>query len=287
MDSVTVRLDKTAPTISGAATTNPNANGWYRTPVTVTFACNDDLSGVATCGPGQMLSADGASQTVTGSALDKADNTSSTTVSGINIDTVPPAVAVNGVADGAIYTLGAVPTGSCTASDSGSGLAGPCAFTRSGGLANGVGAFSFTATATDRAGNATSVNGSYRVIYRFDGFLQPINDTAHQVGSTTSVFKAGSTVPAKLQLMRADGTIVQASALPQWLTPAKGTAISAPVDESLYGDPATTGTTYRWDFSGQQYIYNWGTAKSQANSYWRVGVMLDDGQTYFVNIGLR
>lgn len=31
-DSLTVRLDKTAPTISGAATTNANANGWYNGP---------------------------------------------------------------------------------------------------------------------------------------------------------------------------------------------------------------------------------------------------------------
>ena len=29
------------------------------------------------------------------------------------------------------------------------------------------------------------------------------------------------------------------------------------------------------------------TDKAQAGSYWRVGVTLDDGQTYFVNIGLR
>jgi hypothetical protein len=32
--------------------------------------------------------------------------------------------------------------------------------------------------------------------------------------------------------------------------------------------------------------FNWGTAKNQANYYWRIGVALDDGQTY-VNIGLR
>jgi hypothetical protein len=287
VDSVTVRLDKTAPTISGAATTSPNANGWYQTPVTITFACNDSLSGVATCGPGQTLSTDGANQAVTGNAVDRADNASSKTVSGINIDTAQPAMTVNGVADGGVYTLGSVPGGSCTASDGGSGLAGPCAFTRSGGLTNGVGTFTFAATASDRAGNTSTITGSYRVIYRFDGFLQPINDTAHQIGSATSVFKAGSTVPAKLQLMRADGTVVSANAPPQWLTPAKGTAISAPVDESLYGDPATSGSTYRWDSSGQQYLYNWGTAKNQANSFWRVGVLLDDGQTYYVNIGLR
>jgi large repetitive protein len=57
------------------------------------------------------------------------------------------------------------------------------------------------------------------------------------------------------------------------------------VDETLYSDPATSGSTFRWD--GEQYHYNWNTAKSQANFYWRIGVQLDDGQTYFVNVGLR
>ena len=73
-----------------------------------------------------------------------------------------------------------------------------------GGTASGAGTFTYTATATDKAGNKVTTTGTYKVVYRFDGFLQPINDTAHQVGTSTSVFKAGSTVPAKLQLKKAD-----------------------------------------------------------------------------------
>jgi hypothetical protein len=57
------------------------------------------------------------------------------------------------------------------------------------------------------------------------------------------------------------------------------------VDEIIYTDPVTTGGYYRWD--GQQYIYNWGTARNQAGYYWRMGVKLDDDQIYTVNIGLR
>jgi hypothetical protein len=59
------------------------------------------------------------------------------------------------------------------------------------------------------------------------------------------------------------------------------------VDESVYSDAAASGSIYRWDATAQQYIYNWGTAKGAADNYWRVGVQLDDGQTYTVNIGLR
>ena len=47
--------------------------------------------------------------------------------------------------------------------------------------------------------------------YRFDGFLQPINDTTYHPEQSPSVFKGGSTVPVKFQLKKADGTIIQAT----------------------------------------------------------------------------
>jgi hypothetical protein len=285
-DSVTVKLDKTMPTITGAATTSPNANGWYNGPVTVHYTCSDVLSGIATCPANDVLSANGANQSSTGTAKDRADNSASATVSGINIDSLAPTITVNGIANGGVYTLGAVPAASCTASDGGAGLDGGCSVNVSGGQANGVGTFTFTATAKDLAGNTTTQTGSYKVIYRFDGFLQPINDTAHQIDQGVSVFKAGSTVPVKFQLKKADGTVVQSNTLPAWLNPAKGSPTTAPVDEILYSDPATSGNTYRWDGTAQ-YIYNWGTAKNQVGYFWRIGVTLDDGQTYFVSIGLR
>jgi hypothetical protein len=119
-------------------------------------------------------------------------------------------------------------------------------------------------------------------------FLQPGNDTAHQTGVSTSVFKAGQTVPMKFQLKNAAGQIIQAGSAPQWLTPVKGSSMAAAVNESAYTTTtADTAGTYRWDSTGPQYIYNWNTSSTQAGNYWRVGVTLDDGQTYYVNIGLR
>ena len=287
-DSVTVKLDKTPPTIGGATTTSPNANGWYAGPVTVHFTCGDALSHVAVCPDDVTLTSNGANQSVTRTAIDYADNHQAATVAGINIDANAPSINVNGVADGGIYTLGSVPGASCTATDALSGVnASGCSVKVTGGLANGVGTFSYAATATDKAGNTASVSGTYRVIYRFDGFLQPINDTAHQVGVSTSIFKAGSTVPVKFQLKRADGAVVQANSAPLWQVPVKGSATAAPLDESAYSDSADSGSTFRWDSSAQQYIYNWGTGAQPKNYYYRVGVKLDDGQMYFVNIGLR
>ena len=49
-DSVTVKLDKTKPTINGSVTSGTvGKNGWYVSPVKVHFTCSDALSGLASC----------------------------------------------------------------------------------------------------------------------------------------------------------------------------------------------------------------------------------------------
>jgi hypothetical protein len=229
-DSVTVRLDKTAPRITGAVTSGTlTASGWYSGPVTVTFTCADGLSGIATCPDPMVLTANGAN-TASGTATDNAGNTAEAVVDGIRIDREKPTLTTKDVnVAGAIYTLGAVPAAGCSATDSFSGVAS-CTVTVAGGNANGVGTFTYSATAADKAGNTAVITGTFTVIYRFDGFLQPINDTAHQVGVSTSVFKAGSNVPVKFQLKNASGSVVQAASAPAWVTPVKGAAMSAPVD---------------------------------------------------------
>lgn len=44
---------------------------------------------------------------------------------------------------------------------------------------------------------------------------------------------------------------------------------------------------YRWDSTAQQWIYNWSTKGSSSGCYYRIGVQLDDGQTYYQNISLK
>jgi hypothetical protein len=287
VDSAIVRLDKTGPTISAGVVSGLRGDGgWYVGPVKVHFTCSDDLSKVAVCPDDVTLTANGAGQSVSREAVDFAGNKATATVSGIDIDQEKPAITLSGIKSGSIYTLGAVPAASCSAQDDVSGV-NACSVTVIGVKANGVGDFTYTATAKDKAGNTTTQTGTYKVVYRFDGFLQPINDTAHQVDTTTSIFKAGSTVPVKLQLKRADGTKVQAGSAPVWEVPAKGSPTTAPVSETTYAAAADSASTYRWDSTDQQYIYNWGTDAAGKGSYYRIGVKLDDGQTYFVNIGLR
>ena len=102
-----------------------------------------------------------------------------------------------------------------------------------------------------------------------------------------SVFKAGSTIPVKFQLLDANGVPVPAGVLPQWVAPTVVATTTAPVDESLYNDQPTTGLAYRWDATAKQYIYNWQTSKGDIGKVFRIGARLDDGTTMYVNIGLR
>lgn len=283
--AVTVRIDNRKPTITGAPTTSANGAGWYNAPAQINFSCADAETEVASCGPNATLSASAANQSVTGTARDSAGNVDTYTVSGINIDRVAPTVTLNGVTDGAVYTLGAVPARTCSASDALSGLVSPCAGVTTGGTSNGVGSFSYTATATDRAGNSRTVTASYQVTYRWDGFLTPINDTAHQTGSTTSSFNAGSTVPVRLDLVNASGASVTPSYAPQWITPVRGSAVTSATGAISYPDPVTVGGSY--SYQGNKWQYNWSSPKSGAGYYWRIGVKLDDGTTRYVNIALR
>ncbi|MET0199865.1 MAG: hypothetical protein ABW364_21745 [Rhodococcus fascians] len=87
-----INIDKTEPTISGSASPAANAAGWNKEDVSVAFDCDDDRSGVASCGPDATLASDGAGQSVTGTATDKADNSATATVSGINIDKMKPTI---------------------------------------------------------------------------------------------------------------------------------------------------------------------------------------------------
>jgi pimeloyl-ACP methyl ester carboxylesterase len=93
--SVTIKLDKTPPSIAGSQSPAPNASGWNNSNVTVHFACSDTLSGLVPGSPpaDTILSAEGAGQSVQGTCQDVAGNSASATVLNINIDKTPPVVS--------------------------------------------------------------------------------------------------------------------------------------------------------------------------------------------------
>jgi hypothetical protein len=93
--TLTIKLDKTPPSITGVRTPGANSNGWNNTDVTTGFTCADALSGLAADSPPTptLVSTEGANQQVSGACQDLAGNTASATVSGINIDKTPPSIA--------------------------------------------------------------------------------------------------------------------------------------------------------------------------------------------------
>lgn len=152
---ITIRIDRGAPLITGAASPAPNANGWNRTAVTVSFSCTDEVSGVATCAAPSVLG-DGTNQSVTGAASDVAGNAATTTVGGVNVDTVAP--TLSGAATSAVNAQGwynhAV-TVHWTCADDRSGV-DPTTCPADAGIASEGSGQRLNATLFDLAGNSTT-----------------------------------------------------------------------------------------------------------------------------------
>ena len=128
----------------------------------------------------------------------------------------------------------------------------------------------------------TAVKGLV-VLYRWDGFLQPINDTAHDLG-VMSKFKAGQTIPAKFVLKNAAGTIVQQTGSPTFTRTDRLSACdSAAAPENPELVQASVVPQYTWD--GAQYHYNWSTKGLPAGLY-RIFANLGDGTVRPVDICL-
>jgi|CXWL01.1.fsa_nt_gi hypothetical protein len=90
---VTLNIDSTAPTLSATKSPAANAAGWNNTDLTVSFACSDPLSGIASCTAPSTVSAEGADQAVAGLATDIAGNTVTASI-GVSLDKTPPEIAV-------------------------------------------------------------------------------------------------------------------------------------------------------------------------------------------------
>jgi len=88
--SIVLHYDSTAPTTDAAASPAPNANGWLRTPTTISWTGGDATSGVASCHAQVSYGGPDTSGTAeTGSCTDNAGNSSSDTFM-VRYDTVAP-----------------------------------------------------------------------------------------------------------------------------------------------------------------------------------------------------
>lgn len=129
---------------------------------------------------------------------------------------------------------------------------------------------------TDVAGNASQGACVTLVTkYAFNGFLRPVDNP-----EVENVAKGGQTIPIKWQLSDANGFVSDLSII--------DLRVNAPVACSALGatdgtDPienyATGGTALRYDFTANQYVFNWKTQK-WAGQCGKVTLKLPDGTSY-------
>jgi hypothetical protein len=266
-----INIDKTPPSISGAATSSPNTNGWYKDNVVIHFTAADDGSGIETVTSDQTITTEGANQSVTGEASDKAGNTASTTVSGINIDKNPPTITIN-IPNGS-YILNQTVLADWAAIDGLSGLELSSGTVPSGSAINTStpDTKEFSVTAKDKAGNEVTKTVQYKILYDFTGLLPPIKDGKE--------FKSGSTIPVKFQLKDVNGQFIASAVAKLYLIDSNGQEITP-------SGNANPGNLFRYDTSDNQYIYNL-TTKGLSAGNWQLKIVLDDGSLKSFTIVLR
>ncbi len=161
--SVQISIDKTPPTILPSQSPAANSFGWNNSPATVSFLCNDNLSGVQICTPPVVLSTEGQNQTVIGMATDFAGNSAAASTA-VSIDLTPPTISISSPTTGTTVTSPKLQvTG--TVSDNLSGVALVSCNGNPATVSNGAftcalslvaGANTVQVQATDLAGNMAS-----------------------------------------------------------------------------------------------------------------------------------
>jgi hypothetical protein len=286
-DSLSFMYDATAPSVMTSLARPADHDGWYNAPVVIAATGTDATSGIDSCQSSSYSGPDSASASASRSCTDLAGNTAPDSVAfkyDATAPTLNPSVSPNPV------VLNASASASPGASDATAGLAsaacGPVD-------TSSVGSHAVACTASDNAGNQASASAPYSVLYAAGGsclgspghqILQPINANYQ---TDLSVFKLGSTVPAKFRVCDANGAsigtagVVAKFALVQKLS----LAANEVVDETVVS--TTPDTAFRWSATDQQWIFNMATKGLKAGTTYVYQVTLNDGSTIDFRFGLK
>ena len=271
-----VVVDRTRPTAPVAAPDRPpDAAGWYRDSVIVTFSGSTDPS-LPDGSPGSGVVSITAPQTrntsgvfdVSGKATDAAGNDSATTTLTVRVDAEPPSIAFTSCPSDVV--LGTTASATWSASDPSSGLATP-AFGSIPLDTSTIGTKSASASATDQVGHTMGATCAYRVIFDWNGFLSPVvNAPALQT------WTAGDGVPVSFTLGGDQGLAVLPAGYPQ----SASISCTSPANETT-GAPTTSKKGL--EFKGGQYRYLWSTNAAWAGTCRQLIVKLTDGTYHRAN----
>jgi hypothetical protein len=279
---VHVLVDQNDPVTT--ATLNPGLrNGWYASPTLTLSGADGSGSGIAHTD----YSLDGGPWTVYSGPLsgfstgnhfaqyrstDNAGRVEATKLIAFKVDAVKPSVTITRPDDGQTFPLDKVVTAAFKCVDRESGMD-----TCVGTVANGanldtstVGDHTFTVTATDLAGNVTTVTRHYQVVYTWNGFFAPVTNTET---SQLNLVHAGDLVrlgfgldgDRGLSVLAGGSPTIETIPCPSW----------TPHSVPAAGAGATSGLSY--GTASGHYSYGWQTSSSWAGTCRRFELKLNDG----------
>jgi uncharacterized Zn-binding protein involved in type VI secretion len=212
-----IGVDNDLPTISATANPPANTNGWNNTDVTVSFTADDRTSGIASVTPPVTVTTQGANQTVTGTASDRAGNSATASVN-ISIDKTPPSLAIASPADGTFLRASSV-TVTGSAADALSGTENV--------LCNG----------TPASLSGSEFSCAVALVEGTNSILVEALDRAGNPASSAITVIMDMTPPSVLITSPANGTTVSAS--PVVVTGTATDALSGTARVACNGAPAT------------------------------------------------
>lgn len=163
--------------------------------------------------------------------------------------------------------------------------------------AAGVGSYDITVSnytftvgsASNYAITLNKASGGLAVLYQSTGMCA--GDVGHMIrqpinSDGTSVFKQKSTVPVKFAVCDVNGnSIGTAGVVTSFRLIGTTTGTVFATDEAI--DSTTPDTTFRWDPTGQQWIFNMNTKSLLANVTYYYTITLNDGSSINFNFGLK
>lgn len=209
------------------------------------------------------------------------------------IDKTPPEVNMSSPKEGDIFVLNQTASTNYSCTDAGGSELQSC----QGAVDNGAnintgtpGANTFQVGASDNAGNLTTKEINYKVQYASGGLcnsepghviLQPVNPDG------SSIFKQGSTVPAKFRVCDSNGVsisspgLVKSFNLIKTVSGTSTTTINEPVNST------TPDSSFRFDPTGKQWIFNISTKPLSPGKTYFYKAALNDLTDFQFSFGLR